>query len=99
MRVARRVGPLTIVLKGRVVEWDEARAMTSEWASGLPFAIATRVRMTLVPETSGTRLDREYSVQVRLPLVGDAIAAFLTRNTEREMRSLMERIKQAAERE
>ncbi len=97
MHVARRVGPLTIVLNGRVTEWEEARAMASEWSSGAPFAIATRVRMTLAQENGGTRLDREYSVTVRLPIVGGIAVGFLTRNTPREMQSLMERIKQAAE--
>ena len=99
MRVERRVGPLKIVLKGRVVEWEEAHAMASEWSSGPPFAVATRVRMVLTPESGGTRLDREYRVQVQLPLIGNAAAAFLSRNTPGEMRLLMERIKQAAERE
>lgn len=99
MRVARRVGPFAIVLAGRVVEWEEERAMTSEWSSGLPFAIATRVRMTLVPEDEGTRLDRMYAVQIRLPVVGAALAGLLTRKTPGEMQLLMERIKQAAEQE
>ena len=97
MRVARRVGPLTSVLRGCITEWDEARAMTSEWSSGLPFAIVTRVRMTLAEEDGGTRLDREYSVEVQLPIIGGIATAFLTRNTPREMQALMERIKQAAE--
>ena len=99
LRVTRRVGPLAIVLHGRVTEWDESRAMASEWSSGLPFAITTRVtmRVTLAMEGAGTRLDREYSVAVRLPIVGGVAAGFLTRNTPREMQSLMERIKQAAE--
>jgi uncharacterized protein YndB with AHSA1/START domain len=97
LRVARRVGPFTIVLRGRVTEWDEARAMASDWSSGPPFAIRTRVRMVLVAEDGGTRLDREYNVEVRLPIVGEIAAAFLTRNTPHEMRVLMERIKQAAE--
>ncbi len=99
MRVARRVGPLAIVLRGRVTEWDEARVMASEWSSGMPFALITRVRMTLAAEAGGTRLDREYGVEVRLPLVGGIVASFLTRNTPREMRGLVERIKQAAENE
>lgn len=97
LRVARRIGPLAIVLDGRVTEWNEARAMASEWVSGLPFPIATRVRMVLSTESGGTRLDREYAVEVRLPVVGGIAAAFLTRNTAREMQALMERIKQAAE--
>jgi carbon monoxide dehydrogenase subunit G len=97
MRVARRVGPLAIVLRGRVTEWNDARVMASEWVSGMPFALVTRVRMTLAAEDGGTRLDREYGVEVRLPLVGGIAAAFLTRNTPREMRGLVERIKHAAE--
>jgi carbon monoxide dehydrogenase subunit G len=97
MRVVRRVGPFVIVLKGRIAEWEEASTMTSEWSSGLPFAIATRVRMELVPESAGTRLDRDYNVQVKLPVIGNAVAAFLARNTPSEMHRLMERIKQAAE--
>ncbi|HEX7592879.1 MAG TPA: hypothetical protein VF429_01780, partial [Anaerolineae bacterium] len=70
-----------------------------EWSSGMPFPIATHVRMTLAAEAGGTRLDREYGVEVRLPLVGEIAAAFLTRNTPHEMRGLVERIKQAAENE
>ena len=99
MRVERRVGPLKIVLKGRVVEWEEARVMASEWSSGLPFAIVTRVRMVLTPASGSTRLDREYSVQVQLPVIGNAAASFLTRNTPMEMQQLVERIKEAAEKE
>jgi carbon monoxide dehydrogenase subunit G len=97
LRVVRRVGPLAIVLSGRVADWDEAHAMVSEWSSGLPFAVATRVQMRLTAEEGGTRLDREYRVDVRLPLVGGVAAAFLSRNTRREMQALMERIKGAAE--
>lgn len=97
LRVVRRIGPLTIVLNGRVTEWDDARAMTSEWSSGLPFALATRVRMMLTAEHGGTRLDREYSVEVRWPLVGGIAANYLTRNTPHEMEMLMERIRRAAE--
>ena len=99
MRVVRHLGPLAIGLNGRVVEWEEARAMASEWSSGWPFAIATRVQMTLIPENEGTRLDRTYTVRVQLPVVGAALAAFLTRNTPGEMQRLMKRIKQAAEQE
>ena len=99
LRVARRIGPLAMTLNGRVTEWDDARAMTSEWSSGLPFAIATRVRMTLTAENGGTQLDREYRVEVRLPIVGRFAAGLLARNTPREMQALMERIKAAAERE
>ena len=99
LRVVRRVGPLAIVLSGRVTEWDDARAMASEWSSGLPFAISTRVQMRLVAEEGGTRLDREYRVDVRLALIGGVAAVFLSRNTRREMQALMERIKGAAERE
>ncbi len=98
LRVARQIGPLAMTLNGRVTEWDDARAMTSEWSSGLPFAIATRVRMTLTTENGGTRLDREYRVDVRLPIVGGFAAGVLARNTPREMQALMERIKAAAER-
>jgi hypothetical protein len=97
LRVVRRIGPLAIVLNGRVTEWEDARAMTSEWSSGLPFALATRVRMTLAAEKSGTRLDREYSVEVHWPLVGGIAANFLTRNTPHAMEMLMERIRRAAE--
>ncbi len=80
-----------------MTEWDDARVMASEWSSGIPFVLVTRVRMTLAAEAGGTRLDREYGVEVRLPLVGGIAAAFLTRNTPREMRGLVERIKHAAE--
>ncbi len=97
LRVVRRIGPLAIVLNGRMTEWGDARVMASEWSSGLPFAIATRVRMTLAAEKGGTRLDREYSVEVRLPIVGGIAANFLTRNTPREVQMLIERIKRAAE--
>jgi carbon monoxide dehydrogenase subunit G len=97
LRVVRRIGPLAIGLNGRMTEWEDARVMASEWSSGLPLAIATRVRMTLAAEKGGTRLDREYNVQVRLPIVGGIAANFLARNTPREMQMLMERIKRATE--
>ena len=97
LRVVRRIGPLAIVLNGHITEWEDARKMASEWSSGLPFALATRVRMTLAAEKSGTRLDREYSVEIGWPLVGGIAAHFLTRNTPREMQMLMERIRTAAE--
>ncbi len=97
MLVARRMGPFAIVLNGRVVEWEEARSMTSQWSSGLPLAITTRVRMTLVPVEEGTLLDRTYAVEVGLPVVGDVLVALLTRNTSGEMQRLVKRIKQAAE--
>ncbi len=97
LRVTRRIGLLTLVLNGTMTEWDDARVMASEWTSGLPFALATQVRMMLRAENGGTRLEREYAVRVKLPLAGSIAEMFLTRNTAREMQSLLERIKAAAE--
>jgi len=97
LRVTRQIAFLSIALDGRMTEWVDAQVMASEWSSGLPFAIATRVRMELFDENDGTRLEREYAVNVRFPIFGKLLESFLTRNTTREMRSLLERIKQAAE--
>jgi carbon monoxide dehydrogenase subunit G len=97
MRVVRRLGPLTLVLNGRVNEWEEERIMSSEWSSGWPLAMATRVRMKLAAGENGTVLEREYTVQVRTPLVGGIVERFFARNAPRDMQALLDRIRIAAE--
>lgn len=97
LRVRRHVGPFAFTLNGRVTEWVEVGRMTSEWRSGFPFFISTRVQMSLVPNAAGTRLEREYEWRIGLPIVGPLGEQWLTSNARREMDKLMQRIKQAAE--
>ncbi len=95
--VRRSVGPFVVTLNGHMTEWTEAARMTSEWVSGFPLYISTRARMILTPRPPGTRLAREYTWRIRIPIIGLFGERWLASGAERDMTHLMQRIQQAAE--
>lgn len=98
LQLVRRIGPLALTLRGRITEWENARLMTTEWTSGLPLFLSTRVQMILTPTPTGTQLRRLYEWHVGWFGVGALVEMFLAAGLEHEMNRLMQEIKRTAER-
>jgi uncharacterized protein YndB with AHSA1/START domain len=97
LQLVRRVGPLALRLRGRITAWENARLMTTEWTSGFPLFLSTRVQMILTPTPTGTQLRRVYEWHVGWFGVGAFVEMFLGAGLEREMNRLMRETKRAAE--